>query len=74
MKKPSTEIEILQDIIDKQTLAEQADMRNIEFDKIMKYLMFQREPSWKKAAIYATKGVGIILGLILIAALLGVGY
>lgn len=74
MKKPSTEIEILQDIIDKQTLAEQMDMRNIEFDKIMKYLMFQREPGWKKAAIYATRAVGIILGLILIAALLGVGY
>lgn len=74
MKTPTTEIEILQDIIDKQTLAEQADMRNIEFDKIMKYLMFQREPGWKKAAVYATKGVGIVLGLILIAALLGVGY
>lgn len=74
MKKPSTEIAILQDIIDKQTLAEQLDMRNIEFDKIMKYLEFQRLPGWKKAAIYASKGLGLIFALVFILALLGVGY
>lgn len=48
--------------------------RTEEFDKIIAYLHFYRQPAWKKAATYATKGLGIVLGLILIAALLGVGY
>jgi len=34
---------------------------------------FKKLPPYKKAAIYATKGIGILLGILLILALLGVG-
>lgn len=34
---------------------------------------FKKLPPYKKAVIYVTKGLGILLGIILILALLGVG-
>lgn len=48
-------------------------LRNEEFDKLIAYLHFYRQPTWKKAAIYTSKGLGLILGLVLILALLGFG-
>jgi len=49
-------------------------LRTEEFDKVIKYLDFYQLSSWKKAAIYAIKSIGILLAFVLILALLGVGY
>jgi hypothetical protein len=70
MKEPSVEVQILQDIVDKQTLAEQADMRNEEFDILMSRLERHRLSKREKFFFYFYRGIGLILGLLLLAALL----
>lgn len=57
----------LQNFIDETAAMEK---QNAELDKKE---AFKKLPGHKKAAIYATKGIGILLGILLILALLGVG-
>jgi hypothetical protein len=70
MTKPSNEVQTLQAIIDKQTLAEQMDMRNDEFDILMNRLVLHRMSGKEKFFHYFYRGIGIALGLLLLVALL----
>jgi hypothetical protein len=70
MTKPSEEVQILQDIVDKQTLAEQVDMRNEEFDVLMDRLALYRMSGKEKFFHYLYRTIGIALGLLLLIALL----
>jgi hypothetical protein len=70
MTKYSPEIEVLQDVLVNQAIAEKQGTRDPEFDLLMKRLEFHRLPAFQKVirSIYIIIGVG--LGLLLLLAII----